>query len=201
MKKIVLKLAILGVVVIFAQQRSFGQDSTKTKKWFIGYETLEMSMNRFQYFAGEIGYRINPKNQLRLVIGEVKLTEAHLANSWQSMGVDGPNVDGYFRVYELNYDRFFGKNKNWYWSINAGYKNDRYNYLLGPNKIDNHTATAGFGFGYQKMNLFKVKHLYINFSLPFRYYFHSIPEQKWGDTKILVHKYVNNIWFFIGYNF
>src|SRR3954451_12857571 len=100
MKHKILSLFIIFLTFILQQQVCFAQDSTRTNKWFIGYETLEMSMNRFQYFAGEIGYRINPKNQLRLVIGEVKLTQAHLANTWQSEAVDGPNVDGYFRIYE-----------------------------------------------------------------------------------------------------
>lgn len=158
-------------------------------------------MNRFQYFAGEVGFRLNPKNQFRLVIGEVKLTEAHLASSWQAAAVDGSGVDGYFRIYEFNYDRFFGKRKVFYYGANAGYTNDRYNYLLGSDKINHHTATIGFHLGYQKMDLFKVKHLYINFALPFRYYFNSIPEQQWGNTKIMEHKFVNNIWFFIGYRF
>jgi hypothetical protein len=202
MKHKILSLFIIFLTFILQQQVCFAQDSTRTNKWFIGYETLEMSMNRFQYFAGEIGYRINPKNQLRLVIGEVKLTEAHLANTWQSEAVDGPNVDGYFRIYELNYDRFFGKRKNWYYGGNIGYTNDQYNHLIADyEKINNHTATLGFQFGFQKTNLFNVKHLYINFALPFRYYFHSIPEQQWGDTKILEHKFVNNIWFFVGYKF
>jgi len=200
MKKIVLKLVMLSAAIVFVQN-GFGQDSSKTKKWFAGYELLEMSMNDFKYFAGEVGYRINPKNQLRFVIMQVKLSEHHLANKWQSMGVDGANVDGYMQVFELNYDRFFGKAKNFYFGLNAGYKNDQYNYLLGPEKIDNHTATAGFQVGFQKMNLFKVKHLYINFSMPFRYYFHPIPATTWGETKILPHKFINNIWFFIGYNF
>ncbi|WP_222931410.1 hypothetical protein, partial [Xanthovirga aplysinae] len=62
-------------------------------------------------------------------------------------------------------------------------------------------ATIGFAFGYRKINLFGVNHLYINASIPFRFYFNDIPEQQWGETKILPHKFVNNIWFFIGYNF
>lgn len=201
MKKLTLRLAFFTGILALASHKGFGQDSTKTKKWFIGYEMLEMSMNRFQYFAGEVGYRIDPKNQVRLVVCEVKLTEEHLANTWQSLAVDGPNVDGYLRVYDLYYDRFFGRAKNLYYGANVGYKNDQYNYLLGSDKIDNHTATVGFQFGYQQMNLFHVKHLYINFSMPFRYYFHAIPETQWGETKILPHQFINNIWFFVGYNF
>lgn len=179
----------------------FGQNKYQDKKLFIGYETLEMSMNKFQNFAGEIGYRFNKKNQVRLMIGEVKLTEAHLSSSWQAAAVNGKNVTGYFRIYELYYDRFFGKRKNWYYSGSAAFVQDQYKHTIYNNKIDSKTATVGFALGYKKTNLFGVKHLYVNASLPFRYYFNAIPETQWGATKIQKHQYVNNIWIFLGYNF
>ncbi|MCX2681130.1 hypothetical protein OOZ15_14355 [Galbibacter sp. EGI 63066] len=196
-----MKLLSLFALVLIFQHNAFGQDSLKTQKWFIGYETLEMSMNRFQNFAGEVGYRINPKHQIRMMAGEVKLTEQHLSSKWQAYAVDGKNVDGYFRIYELYYDRFFFKRKNWYASGSMAYVRDKYNHLISDRRIDNETATIGFAIGYKKINLFGVKHLYINASIPFRYYFNSIPETQWGDTKIEQHKYVNNIWFYIGYQF
>lgn len=44
---------------------------------FFGYELLEMSMKKFQYFVGEIACSFNLKSPLRLMIGisEVKLPE------------------------------------------------------------------------------------------------------------------------------
>lgn len=191
---------IAKVIFLIVCSNVYAQDE-QSKKFFIGYETLEMSMNKFKYFAGEVGYRINPKNQVRLMIGEVKLTENHLSSSWQAVAVDGDNVEGYYRIYELYYDRFFGKRKNWYYSGSLGYTNDKYEHLISDNKIDNETATVGFAIGYKINNLFGINHLYINASMPFRYYFNDIPEQQWGETKILPHKFVNNIWFFVGYNF
>lgn len=68
--------------------------------FFIGYETFEKAMNKFQNFAEEVGYRFNDKNQIRLMIGEVKLTERHLSSSREAAAVDGDNVEGYFRIYE-----------------------------------------------------------------------------------------------------
>jgi hypothetical protein len=169
--------------------------------FFIGYETMEMAMNKFQNFAGEIGYRLNDKNQIRLMIGEVNLTERHLSSSWEAAAIDGENVEGYFRIYELYYDRYFGKRKNFYYSGSIAYVKDEYNHLISDNRIENETATAGFSIGYKKENLFGIKHLYLNASIPFRYYFNDIPETQWGETKVVEHKFVNNIWLFIGYHF
>ena len=178
----------------------YAQDDDRSN-FFIGYESLEMTMNKFQNFAGEIGYRFDNKNQIRLMIGEVKLTERHLSNKWEAAAVDGKDVEGYFRIYELYYDRYFGKRKNWYYSGSIAYVRDKYNHLISDNKIDNESATVGFSIGYRKDNLFGVKNLYINAAIPARYYFNDIPETQWGDTKILPHKFVNNIWLFIGYSF
>jgi len=169
--------------------------------FFVGYETLEMVMNKFQNFAGEVGYRIDSKNQIRLMIGEVNLTERHLSSKWEAVAVNGDDVEGYFRIYELYYDRYFGKRKNWYYSGSIAYVNDRYDHLISDNNIVNESATVGFSIGYRKENLFSLKNLYLNAAMPFRYYFNDIPETQWGDTKILPHKFVNNIWLFLGYKF
>ena len=89
MKKIVIGLFItMSANILFAQNDG--------KKIFVGYETLEMAMNKFQYFAGEIGYRFDKKNQVRLSIMEVKLTERHLSSKYEAAAIDGKNVEGYF---------------------------------------------------------------------------------------------------------
>ena len=201
MHKVVSKPIIVVIIHLLQLQVSNCQDSTKMKKWFIGYETLEMSMNSFEYFAGTVGYRIDSKNQVSIIAMDVNRSEHHLSSGWQAMGVVGGHVTGRFRTAEINYDRFFGKRKNWYYGLHVGYKNDQFNYLLGPQKINNHTILAGPQFGFQKMNLFHVKHLYLNFTVPFHYYFNPIPAQQWGDTKIREFKFINNIWLFVGYNF
>lgn len=180
---------------VFAQQKKFEKD------FIIGYETLEMTMNKFRYFAGEVGYRISRNSQIRLMIGEVNLTERHLSSKYEAVAVDGENVEGYFRIYELNYDRFFGKNKRWYYGGNIGYVYDQYKHKVLGNELENHTFALGPHIGFQEMDLFGVNHLYINISMPFRYYFNPIPEQQWGGTKILEHKFVNNLWLFVGFRF
>lgn len=190
----------IGVIIILFTTATNAQN-LEYSKFFIGYETLEMAMNRFQNFAGEVGYRIDDKNQIRLMVGEVKLTERHLSSSWEAAAVDGKNVEGYLRIYELYYDRYFGKQKTWYYSGSMGYVRDKYTHLISIKNIDNETATIGFSVGYRKENLFGIQHLYLNAAIPFRYYFNDIPETQWDETKILAHKFVNNIWLFIGYHF
>jgi hypothetical protein len=89
----------------------------------------------------------------------------------------------------------------WYAGFSVAYVMDTYESLTSHDKIDNETVTAGFAIGYKRSDLLGVKHLYINASMSFRYYFNSIPETKWGETTIREHKFVNNIWIFLGYNF
>lgn len=195
-----LKSTLPFAIIVLSCSVAYSQKIPE-KSFFMGYETLEMAMNKFQYFAGEFGYRMSPNHQFRLMIGEVNLTERHLSNKYEAAAVDGENVQGYFRIYELNYDRFFGKNKRWYYGANAGYVYDVYEHLTLDHELKNHTLTIGPHIGFQEMNLFNIEHLYVNFSVPFRFYFNSIPEQQWGETKILKHQFVNNIWLFVGYRF
>ena len=134
-----------------------------------------------------------------MTIMEVKLTEQHLSSGWQSAAVDGNDVEGYFRGYEMHYDRFISK--HWYVSANLGYYNDEYNHTKLDEGLENKTLTIGTGIGYMRNDLFGVKHLYLNFSVPVRYYFNHIEETKLGETTIRSHVIVNNIWLFLGYKF
>ncbi|MDN5204215.1 hypothetical protein QQ008_22675 [Fulvivirgaceae bacterium BMA10] len=194
-----IRLTCMIILMVIGLRNAEAQK--RVGKFFLGYETLEMSMNNFKHFAGEIGYRFNLEDQVRLMVGEVRLTERHLSSKWESAAVDGDNVQGYFRIYELSYDKFFGKRKNWYVSGSMAYVNDQYEHMIMDEmKIDNHTPTMGFGIGYQQMDLFGIEHLYINVSIPFRYYLMGIEEQQWGATTIHKHELVNNFWFFVGFN-
>lgn len=166
---------------------------------FVGYETLEMSMNRFKHFAGEIGYRFGATHQLRLSIMEVDLTERHLASKWESAAVEGRGVKGYFRGYELHADRFF--RGNWYLSANVGYYADTYEHVTLPERVHSRTMTIGTGIGYSRANLFGVPHLTLNFSNPVRFYFNGIKQTTLGEATVRRHKIVPNTWLFLGYRF
>lgn len=195
------KLSFISALIFFMGSTIISNaQENQTKKFFVGYELLEMSMNEFKYFAGEVGYRFNPKHQLSLSIGEIDMTERHLSSN-EAAAVDGDNVEGYFRIYELTYSRFFGKRKLWHYGANVGYVYDEYDHLISDNEIKNHTLTAGVNFGFQKMDIFKIKHLYLRVLIPIRYNFNSIPEQEWGETTIREHKFVPNTWLFLGYRF
>ena len=166
---------------------------------FVAYETLEMAMNKFRHFAGEVGYQFGAKYRARITIMEVDLTERHLSSSWEAGAVDGEGVVGYFRGYEVHADRFVYR--NWYVSGSLGYYADSYEHEERNESLENQTMTVGSGIGYQRDNLFGVRHLYVNFNIPLRYYFNRIEETEWGDTTIRPHVVVNNIWLFVGYKF
>lgn len=185
------------VICLLTANLAFAQ--TGDRGYFGAYETLEMAMNKFEHFAGEFGYRFNQKNQLRMTIMEVKLTERHLSSGWEAAAVDGNDVEGYFRGYEMHYDRFFSK--HWYYSANLGYYNDEYNHTELDEDVKNQTVTIGGGIGYMRNNLFGINHFYMNFSIPIRYYFNHIDETKLGETTIRPHVVVNNMWLFLGYEF
>ena len=166
---------------------------------FVAYEVLEMAMNEFRYFAGEAGYQFGPKYRARLTVMEVDLTERHLSSSWEAGAVDGEDVVGYFRGYEAHVDRFFFR--NWYASGSLGYYQDSYEHTVLDESLENRTLTIGSGIGYRRENLLGVRHLYLDFNIPVRYYFNQIEETEWGDATVRPHVVVNNIWLFVGYKF
>lgn len=166
---------------------------------FVALELFELGMNDFENFAGEIGHRFNDKYQARLTIMDVQLTERHL-RSVEAAAIDGKNVEGVFRGYELNLDRYF--TKSWYVSLNAGHYTDIYQHqILNDQSLKNETFTIGTGVGYLKQNPFGIKNAYINLNVPLRYYFDSIDETMLGDTTVREHLIVNNLWFFLGIHF
>lgn len=166
---------------------------------FVAYETLTMAMNNFQNFAGEIGWRFHPTHQFRLTIMETELTERHLASKLENTAVDGKNVFGYYRGYELSHDKFYGN--NFYFSTSIGYAENYYEHKLTDENLTNKTWTFGSGIGYSGHRLLGIKNLYYNLSLPIRFYLNRIEEQQWQDATIHPHVIMKNIWFFIGYKF
>jgi len=189
-------LFIIIFILIFSNN-VFAKD--KLENVFVGYETLEMTMNKFQNFAGEVGYRIDERYQIRLTIMEVKLTERHLSSKYEAAAIDGEDVEGYFRGYEVHFDRYFSK--RWYVSANFGYYEDTYKHTILSDRIENKTLTFGSGIGYKYTDLFGVNGVYLNVSVPVRFYFNKIEEQKLGSATVRTHLIVNNLWLFLGYEF
>lgn len=165
---------------------------------FVGYELTEMSMNRFRHFAGEAGYRFGPRYRLRVSVMEVDVTERDLAG-WWSASVDGPGVRGYFRAYELHADRFLGR--SWYVGGNLGYIANTFEHVTLPVRLANRTLTAGVGAGYSHAGLFGVRRLYLDVSMPIRFYFDGIEETPLGAATVRAHRVVPNTWIFVGYRF
>ncbi len=162
----------------------------------IGYELMEMAMNRFQYFAGEAGYAFNDRYRVRLTAMEVNLTERHLSNEYEAAAIDGDGVSGYFRGYELHLQRRMWRGL--YLSGAVGYAGDRYEHEESGDELVSHTPTVGIGVGYRWKNPLSIPHLYFDLAVPVRYYINPIDETPLGDATVRPHVVVNNIWLFIG---
>jgi hypothetical protein len=192
-------VAIAALMLALVEPASAQPSPVDREGAFIAYEVAEMTMNQFRNFAGEVGYRFRSPYQARLTIMEVDLTERHLSSSWESAAVDGRNVTGYFRGYELHVDRFLLSNL--YVSANVGYYADTYTHTQLPDRVKNKTFTVGSGVGYSRPNIFGIQHLHFNFNVPVRYYFNRLEETQLGDATVREHVVVNNMWLFIGYRF
>ncbi len=194
-----------GVLLLMISCSLFAQtDTTKSAQsdergYFAAYEFLEMTMNNFQNFAGEAGYRFDDANQVRLTIMEVKQTERHLSNKYEAMAIDGGHVRGYFRDYEINCDRYFAN--HFYFSANISYVRNIYEHTQLDARVDHTSLTVGTGIGYTHGSLFGIDHLFVNFSIPVRYYLNHLEETKLGNSTVRPHIVVNNIWLFLGYKF
>lgn len=192
-------LLLMALLLLLFTSVSYASDY-EGDHFFLGYELFEMSMNNFKNYAGEVGYRFDRKNELRLSFMDVILTERHLSNSYEAHATNNNgNVKGHFQAYELNYDRFFSE--HWYFMANLGWFHDYFQNIITDESLENKTITIGSGLGYKYENLFGVSHLYANLSYPVRYYLHPIHRTWLGNTLIMEHIIVDNLWLFIGYAF
>jgi len=191
-----MKNLILFFSMIVATSSVFSEE--RDKGLFVSYELLEMSENNFQYFAGDIGYRFDRRNQVRFIIMEVKLTEEHLSSEWAKI-VDGNNVEGYMRGYEVTYDRFF--TKNWYYMANISYISLEFEHTKVNDRYKNETVALGTGIGYRYDNFLGVNGLFINPSIPLRVFLNPVEETKLGDSTVNEAVLAPSIWMFVGYQF
>ncbi len=171
---------------------------------YAGYDLGEMAFNRFQNFAGELGLKLKNDHSIRFVYLNVKLTEEHLSSGF-ARAVDGDKVTGLWIGYELLYDlpvyRFKGKNTLIYAGLSMGYHKNYYQHTILEESLEHKTATIGFDIGFRERNIFKVKGLYINFQIPFRYYFNALEETKLGASTVNKNVFDQTISFFVGYEF
>ncbi|HOY12697.1 MAG TPA: hypothetical protein PLY70_06130 [Saprospiraceae bacterium] len=176
---------------------SVDQENQRPFHLFLGYELGEMAFNKFKNFSGEIGVKYN-NNMLRFVYQNVALSEEHLSSNF-AKSVDGENVRGLMKTYEILYGKSIYKNVNL--SISAGYADDFYEHTILNADVENRTMTIGLVPGYRESNLFNIIGLYFNLEVPIRLYFNPLEETYLGNTTVNRHFIVNNIWFFVGYQF
>ena len=203
MKKSVLTLFCLSVSLYVIGQQSGGITQSKEQKTnpfkiFIAYDLGEMAFNNFQNFSGELGVKFSNQHMLRFVYSNVKLTEGHLSSDF-AQAVDGDNVEGLYKSYELLYD--IPIYKVFYMGGVGGYVNDNYNHTFLDESVSNNSITFGLSLSLRETNIFKVKGLYYNLCVPIRYYLNPLEETRLGDSIVNEHLIENSIWFFIGYEF
>ena len=203
MKKILIFLVLfmIGTKTNFAQEAATIDQKTKI---FLGYDLGEMAFNRFQNFAGELGVKFNNNHSLRIVYLNIKLTEEHLSSDFAS-AVDGDHVEGHWQGIDVLYDlpifQFKGGEKFIYAGLSAGYHDNFYQHEILDESVSHKTTTIGFDIGYRESNVLKIKGLYFNLQIPFRYNFNKLEETKLGDTTVNKSVFGQSISFFIGYEF
>ena len=202
------KIAIFSSIIILWSINILAQDSIETNNTkpsvYIGYDLGEMAFNRFQNFSGEIGVKFKNEHTIRFVYQNVKLTEEHLSSDFAN-AVDGENVSGLWNGYELLYDipiyPFKSGNSLVYGGLSVGYHENLYQHTILNESVEHKTGTVGFDIGFRETNIFKVKGLYINLQIPFRYNFNRLEETKLGETTVNESVFGQTISFFVGYEF
>lgn len=181
-----------------AAAQSAGNEEVQPR-FSVSYELMEMGANRFHNFAGDIGYRLTSTSRLRLVIMEVDLTESHLSDDFWARIVKGGGVKGYMRGYELTYDRFVAGGL--YVMANAGYIDLSFESVDTGARYANGSFSLGSGLGYRFDNPFGLKGLFINPSLPIRYFFDPVEETRLGSGTVQPIRVAPSVWLFVGFSF
>lgn len=166
---------------------------------FVGYELVEMSLNEFDEFAGEVGYNFDSVNQVRLIRMNVDLKERHLSSD-EASAVTGSGVSGSFTGWEVSYDRYLF-DSNFFVSLNAGEYEFNYVHNTLNETSETKSITLGSGFGYTDNNFLDTDGLYLTFSYPIRMLFNKVEEKELGSATVNELNTLDNIWFFIGYKF
>lgn len=198
------KFILLLISFMLMYQFSFAQTIHTNKengiRPFIAYDFGEAAFNKFQSLSGEIGIRFSNNHMFRFVHMNIKLTEQHLSSSFAG-AVDGDDVKGSLFGFEAFYD-FPVAFKTLYVCPSIGYYKGSYEHTVLDESIEmDYSATIGLAVSYREINLFGLKGLYYNLSVPMRLVLSPTEETKLGDTVISNNTYGQNIWFFVGYEF
>jgi len=204
MKTFIIIFVQLFLLTISALAQSEKVQPNSKLNIFVGYDLGQMAFNKFQNFAGEIGLKTKKDHMIRIAYQNVKLTEAHLSSSF-GRAVDGDNVTGLWHGYGMLYDIPVFRLKNGkgfaYGGLAAGYHKNSYQHTILDESFEHKTTLVGFDIGFRENDIFKVKGLYINLSIPFLFNLNKIEETKLGDTTINSDVLSQSIAFFVGYEF
>jgi hypothetical protein len=171
---------------------------TNANNFFVGYDFGEMAFNDFKNFSGEIGYKFESGKSIEIFYMDVVASEKHLSSDF-AQAVDGNNVSGVFKGYEIFYNLPFSS--GWYFAPSLGYFTEKYQHTYLQESVSSTSPTVGVAIGYKEENLFGLKNLYYDFSFPFRYSFNSFEDTKLGDSTVKNNAIRNNLRFVVGLSF
>ena len=172
--------------------------TVNAKGYFVGYDLGEMALNEFKNFSGEFGYSFANGARLKLAHMDVIASEEHLSSDF-AQAVDGANVTGVFKGYEVLY--VWPIYQGWYWGGSVGYYREEYTHTILNESVGSESPTLGMAIGYREDNLWGFKHLYYDLSIPFRYSFNGFETTTLGRSTVTSNKLRNNIWFNVGIQF
>lgn len=179
-------LCILSILVLI-YSKVLAQGSL-LKQLTFKYEILQLNTNRSTYFREEVIHRISQKHQIRFSFCEIQIKD-----QGHEFIVQGEK----FRNFQICYDRFLGKNKNWYY----GFSIDLLNNKMGQNMAQiEQSISVGPHIGFQQNDILNIKNLNIHICIPLTYSKNG-PFKK--STMVLensVLQYAQSLWLYMSYS-
>ncbi|MEM6830771.1 MAG: hypothetical protein AAF551_09670, partial [Bacteroidota bacterium] len=201
-----MKQVLVAAILLFGSVSGFGQDTLKNEKIkpFIAYDLGQAVYNRFQSISGEVGLRLSNDRLIRITHMNVNYVEAHLERkkaipliSPQEGGDVEGSIFGFETFYSLPVYKRPGRKEALYLSPSFGYYKKKYWHTKLNERFSNRSFLVGLEISYREYDLFKVKGLYYNVTLPLRFNFTPHGKRMLGETKILGDRIDTNSMFFV----
>jgi len=187
-----IKLKRLALLVLCLPSTSYASSV------FVGYDLGEMAFNDFKHFSGEVGYRFENDNAVRLSYFNIALSERHLSSN-EAAAVDGDNVEGLWRGLDIYYD--LPISNGFFFSPAIGYHDYRYSHVFLEESVRFKSAATSVAVSYLGDDFLGIDNIYWKFSIAFTYRFSPHERTILGDSVVNggVFDYYPQL--FIGYEF
>lgn len=181
-------LCILFILVLI-YSKVLAQGSL-LKQLTFKYEILQLNTNRSTYFREEAIHRISQKHQIRFSFCEIQTKD-----QGYEFIVQGEKS----RNFQVCYDRFLGKNKNWYCGFNIGLLNKRSSLGMRVTHVDQ-GIIAGSHIGFQQNDILNIKNLNIHIAIPLTYSKNGPFKKSTMALENSVLQYAQSLWLYMSYS-